>query len=78
MMASNATLMRHLSLRDRVERSEPWVKFCTRRLRAPPTHRAAAQALVHHPLHGNRRGFAAADAERGDAALQVLRFERVQ
>src|SRR5436305_2381149 len=29
-------------------------------------------------LHGDRRGFAAADAERRDAALEVLRLERMQ
>ena len=35
-------------------------------------------ALVNDPLHGDGGGFAAADAEGGDAASQILRFERMQ
>ena len=30
------------------------------------------------PFDGDRGGFAAADAQRGNAALQVLRLQRVQ
>src|SRR5580698_964240 len=34
--------------------------------------------LMHDTLYRNRGGFAAADAQRRDAAFQVLRFQRMQ
>src|SRR5438034_8662877 len=34
--------------------------------------------LVSDALHRDRGGFAAADAERGDTAFEILRFQRVQ
>src|ERR1700732_2821198 len=37
-----------------------------------------ADRSVDHALHRDRGRFAAADAQRSDAALQILRFERMQ
>src|SRR5882672_4140823 len=37
-----------------------------------------ALASVNQALHGDRGGFAAADAERCDPAFQIVRFERMQ
>src|SRR5215471_9898794 len=43
-----------------------------------PLHTFPEHALTRDPLNRDRGGFAAADAERGHAALEVLRLQRVQ
>src|SRR5450631_4551004 len=49
----------------------------TRNLPSSPSF-GGGVASVHDPLDGDGRGFAAADAERGDATFQVVRRERMQ
>ena len=44
----------------------------------PGMRECVEQALMDDALHRNRGGFAAADAQRRDAALQVLRLQRMQ
>src|SRR5215212_6758085 len=50
------------------------------KLRAVSKDEATApkNSLVNDAFHGDSSGFTTADAQRGDAALQILRFKRMQ